>query len=143
MPFSTFGLMIRANRLRRDLMKPYYSRIGLTPLQISALVCIFDHPGRMQKEIAEDIGVSPTVLVGLLRFLEGKGLIACVRKNYNRRAIAVYSTEEGNKLVEIIRIDGERATSIALQGFSEEQITQLNDYLNRIVENCQTWQELH
>jgi len=120
-------------------MKPYYAKIGLTALQVSALVCIFDHPGRIQKEIAEDIGVSPTVLVGLVRSLEQKGLIACVRKNNNRRAISVYCTDEGVKLVEIIRCDGEKITAVALEGFTEEEVTRLRDYLSRIVDNFQAY----
>ena len=66
---SIIRLLIRVNRQRRDLMKPYYSAIGMTSFQVSTLACIADHPGRMQKEIAEDIGVSPTVMVGILRNL--------------------------------------------------------------------------
>ena len=134
---SIIRLLIRVNRQRRDLMKPYYSAIGMTSFQVSTLACIADHPGRMQKEIAEDIGVSPTVMVGILRNLEEKNLIECSRKANNRRAISVYLTEEGEKLMEIINVDVRKSAAIALYGFTPEEQDQLSTLLLRICDNLQ------
>ena len=134
---SIIRLLIRVNRQRRDLMKPYYSAIGMTSFQVSTLACIADHPGRMQKEIAEDIGVSPTVMVGILRNLEEKNLIECSRKANNRRAISVSLTEEGEKLMEIINVYVRKSAAIALYGFTPEEQDQLSTLLLRICDNLQ------
>jgi len=134
---SLMRLLIRVNRQRRNHMKPYYSEVGLTSLQISALFCISDHPGRMQKEIAEDIGVSPTVLVGILRNLEEKNLVECTRPKYNRRAISVFLTDVGMQLVDMISLVVRESDAKALNGFSPEELETLRSLLLRISDNLQ------
>lgn len=134
---SVMRLLIRVNRQRRDYLKPYYSEIGLTPFQISTLMCISDYPGRMQKEIAEDIGVAPTVMVGILRNLEEKNLVECCRKKNNRRAIAVSLTDVGMELVEMISLVVRKSEERALEGFSDEDLAVLKKLLQRVSENFQ------
>ena len=116
-------------------MKPTYASLSLTPLQISALRCIFDHPGRMQKEIAEDIGVSPPVLVGILRNLEERGYIESRRKADNRRAISVFATDKGSDIVAVLSDKASEVSAKALSGFSEDETEEFLSLLNRIMEN--------
>lgn len=135
MQTATFTLLIRVNRLRRKIMKPYYASLGLRGMQVSTLKATHDHPGLIQKELSEAVGVSPSVMVGILHKLEERGLLESRRSAQNRRIIQIFLTEEGEKLIEQMDEYGEKASAQFLMGLTDEEITTLNTLLQRVADN--------
>lgn len=75
------------------------AHLDLTPKQFVALEFIANNPTITQKEIAEHIGTTPTVLVNVLDVLSARGLIERVRSTVDRRRHSVRLTEKGEGLL--------------------------------------------
>lgn len=136
MQTPTFTLLIRVNRQRRKIMKPFYASLGLSSIQVSTLKAANDHPGLMQKELSEAVGVSPSVMVGILRNLEELQLLESRRSAENRRIIRIFLTDKGEKLLGQIQEYGDKASDQFLMGLTEEETNTLNTLLQRVADNC-------
>jgi len=90
---------LRANQLCTEMMEP----LQLTPKQFVALEFISKNPSISQKNIAENIGTAPTVMVGILDSLSKRGLVHRVRSQEDRRKHHVRLTPAGKGLLEEIR----------------------------------------
>ena len=133
---TTAALLIRVQRLRRNVMQEHYKNLGLTVMQTFALKFTVDHPGHMQKELAYELGIKPSALVSILNALEERGLIERSIDAKNRRITKISITEAGLALVnEIHKIDAQTSTLLCA-GFNELEIAQFNAYLMRVIENC-------
>ncbi len=135
MDSKIFSLLIRVNRQRRRVMTPLYISMGLSIIQVSTMRATHDHPGLMQKQLAEAVGVSPPAMVGILRGLEERGLLESRRNAKNRRIIQIYVTDEGEKLLEQIAEYGDKASDQFLMGMTEEEVATLCSLLQRISVN--------
>lgn len=91
--------------------------------------------GAIQKEIAFGCHIEPASLTSVLNGMEKKGLIKREMQNGNRRSQYVYMTEKGRKLSEIIKSQFEKIEDDALNGFSEDEVQQLLEYLKKIYIN--------
>ncbi|MEM7117434.1 MAG: MarR family transcriptional regulator [Chloroflexota bacterium] len=78
--------------------------IGLTPKQFVALEFIANNPNISQKEIAEHIGTTPTVLVNVLDVMTERDLLMRVRSLEDRRRHSVVLTEKGEALRKRVRV---------------------------------------
>ena len=67
--------------------------------------------------------------------MEKKGLIKREMQNGNRRSQYIYMTEKGRNLSEIIKSQFEKIEEDALNGFSEDEVQQLLEYLKKIYIN--------
>ena len=75
------------------------AELELTPKQFVALEFISKNQTITQKEIAEHIGTTPTVMVNVLDTLSDRGLIERVRSTVDRRRHSVTLTEAGEELL--------------------------------------------
>jgi DNA-binding MarR family transcriptional regulator len=92
---------LRVTQLCTEVMEP----IQLTPKQFIALEFISKNPCISQKNIAEHIGTSPAVMVGILDTLAERGLTRRVRARHDRREQFVQLTPAGkDSLGEIRRL---------------------------------------
>ena len=70
-----------------------------------------------------------------VNLLEEKGIVRCITDESNRRAVRLYLTEAGEKLIpEVVKIDKEWEEA-AFSGLSEEERKQAMTLLRRISEN--------
>ena len=97
------------------------SEIGLTPKQFVALEFIANNPSIMQKEIAEHIGTTPTVMVNVLDVLAKRGLIERVRSTVDRRRHSVKLTELGQEILPRVR---ESADNVEHALFTESNMSE-------------------
>lgn len=74
--------------------------IGLTPKQFVALEFISNNLEVSQRQIAEHIGTTPTVIVGILDVLTELGLVRRVQSAEDRRRHTVVVTAEGEAVRE-------------------------------------------
>jgi DNA-binding MarR family transcriptional regulator len=79
--------------------------LQLTPKQFIALEFISKNPCISQKNIAENIGTAPAVMVGILDTLSERGLLKRKRSPHDRREYFIQLTPKGlNMLTEIRRM---------------------------------------
>lgn len=107
--------------------------IGVGQLPILKLVCA--HEKLTQRQIAEQIRVTPATICGTLKRMERAGLVRRSAAEEDGRILYVSATDEGRlccrKALEAI--DGCYAKM--LDGFSEEERRLLRDFAHRIGEN--------
>ncbi len=73
--------------------------LNIRPTQIGVLSVIRENPGRKQAEICAALGIQRTNFVAIFDELERRGLAKRISAKNDRRAHALYLTEDGEKLV--------------------------------------------
>lgn len=123
----------------RKLLGAQLSQEKITLRQFEVLVTLANLPGcGSQTEIADALGIEPHTLAGVLKRMERDGLLARTSCDHDRRKNKVQPTPKAEEM-------WERATSISrairdevTQGFSQEELTLLHDFCNRLQTNVAT-----
>lgn len=108
---------------------------GLTLGQPKILDYLKDHDGAVQKDIASACHIEPASLTSVLNGMEKKNLIIRKMQKDNRRSLYVFLTENGREHANRIRSEFEKIEENALDGFTQEEKTMLEDYLLRVYQN--------
>jgi DNA-binding MarR family transcriptional regulator len=90
---------VAITQLCTEVMEP----LQLTPKQFVAMEFISKNPCISQKNIAENIGTAPAVMVGILDYLSKRKLLKRVRSPHDRREYYVQLTPKGMDMLEEIR----------------------------------------
>ena len=90
---------IAITQLCTEVMEP----LRLTPKQFVAMEFISKNPCISQKNIAENIGTAPAVMVGILDDLSKRGLLKRKRSPHDRREYYVQLTPKGLSMLAEIR----------------------------------------
>ena len=90
---------LEITQLCTEVMEP----LQLTPKQFVAMEFISKNPCISQKNIAENIGTAPAVMVGILDTLSGRGLLKRKRSPRDRREYYVHLTPKGIDMLEEIQ----------------------------------------
>ena len=89
------------------------------------------------RDIAKETGLSMPTLTRLLDRMEKAGLIRRMPDPADRRKVNIVLAEKTRELEKDYRDVSEAMNSIFMQGFSDQEITELQAYLERILENLQ------
>ena len=112
------------------------SAYNLTSSQLHVLFLLDRSGGEMtQKTLEEALGVSHPTVVGLVSRLEKQGFITTETDSDDRRHKKILPTEKALNLKEELsraRRENERKMT---SGFSDKELKQLNEYLQRIYAN--------
>jgi DNA-binding MarR family transcriptional regulator len=90
---------VAITQLCTEVMEP----LQLTPKQFVAMEFISKNPCISQKNIAENIGTAPPVMVGILDDLSKRGLLKRKRSPHDRREYYVQLTPKGLSMLAQIR----------------------------------------
>ena len=90
---------VEITQLCTEVMEP----LQLTPKQFVAMEFISKNPCISQKNIAENIGTAPAVMVGILDYLSKRDLLERKRSPHDRREFYVQLTPKGMDMLEEIR----------------------------------------
>jgi len=90
---------VAITQLCTEVMEP----LRLTPKQFVAMEFISKNPCISQKNIAENIGTAPAVMVGILDDLSKRGLLKRKRSPHDRREYYVQLTPKGMDMLDEIR----------------------------------------
>jgi MarR family transcriptional regulator, transcriptional regulator for hemolysin len=119
-------------RMLRNIFDRKVSDLGVTRSQWQMIVVVARKPGVTQRTIAEALEISEASAGRLIDRLCAEGLLERRERDDDRRARAVHITEKAEpllaKLAEIAEINEERL----FKGFSEEELDNLQDYLDRM-----------
>ena len=131
-------LIYDAHLAFKKRMAPQLMTYGLRPGNQRILAFLSNHPGCLQKDIAEYCDVDTSTLSTVLSRMEKKGFIEIKRFEKNKRSYSIYLTENGQKIADEAMTKLNATSNTALTGFSDKEITELNSYLSRIIENLKS-----
>ncbi len=134
------------------LTKQYQERI-LTRLLVKYGIDEFNGPqGRILyvlwnsnsisiQELAQQSGLANATLTSMLDRMEQKNLLHRTADPGDRRKIRILLTEQALGLREKYEAVTAAMTGITYQGFSEEEIKQLESYMERVLRNVQNFEK--
>jgi Transcriptional regulators len=118
---------VRINRKMKEL--------GLSAGQFFVLMVLADKQGITQDHLAGILLIDKGSIARAVNVLEEKGIVKRITDENNRRAVKLYLTETGNKLIpDVVKIDREWEEA-AFSGLSDEERKQAKLLLYRISEN--------
>ena len=88
-------------------------------------------------ELSRQTGLATTTLTSMLDRMETAGLVYRDRGDKDRRKIRIYLTEKAKGLEEDYNAVSEEMSRIYYKGFSDQEIEQLESYLERILKNVE------
>ena len=101
------------------------------------LYVLWEHENLTISDIARLTSMANTTLTSMLDRMESEDLVKRTRDNVNRRQIFISVTEKANKYREKYEQLSNEMNGIFYKGFSEAEITDFQDKLQRILENFQ------
>jgi DNA-binding MarR family transcriptional regulator len=111
------------------------------PGQASLLGCLLDQGSISQGELCRTLKVSAAAVAVSLRRLEQQGMILRLKNPSDLREKLLRLTPLGIQTAKDIRVAVDKVQSLAIQGFSNEELESLLSYLSRIVNNLNTFLE--
>ncbi len=127
----------QASRTGKQYSQREFDRagLGITVDQWVLLKIIEENESLSQSELAEKSLRDPASITRTLDILQRKNLVSREPIPENRRQYDVQLTEEGTEFVKanMNMVEAHRARSI--EGFSEEELTTLKSFLQRIQQN--------
>jgi MarR family transcriptional regulator for hemolysin len=136
-PKRTIGL--RLSTLARALRNNFdreVAALSVTRSQWAMIAVVAHRPGATQRLISETLEMSEASAGRLIDRLCADGLLERRERNDDRRARAIYISDAAEPLLGKLEEFAERVESRLLRGFSPEEITQLEEYLDRIATNA-------
>ena len=121
--------------LRRSIMRHMLSQYGLHPGQPEMLCYVQMHPGCLQRQIAEDAGVSAASIAASFKRMENAGLIRRRSDTADLRCKRVDITERGESAIQACMEETQRINHLMLWNLDDEEMTVLLRCLSKINQN--------
>jgi MarR family transcriptional regulator, organic hydroperoxide resistance regulator len=136
--FKELGkLLFNISRLHGTRADQLMDQIGLFRGQGMLLKYVARHDGLTHSEIAENLQISPAAVTKVIKRLEELDFLKRQPDPKDERVSRVFIQPEGCKVIEQIHEIFLQLDSSTFQGFSEEELDQLNSYLRRMEANLQ------
>lgn len=125
----------------RKMAEQGLSKTGIHRGQHHLLMYLAHHPDTSQTDIANCLKVSTATIAVAVKKLEKGGYINRVIDGKDNRFNKVMLTDKGQQVVEQSKVIMESLEAKMYEGFSEEEVLQLTNYLERIYKNLGTAME--
>lgn len=133
--------LICTNHMHRRIIERRVSKTGVPRSQHRLLMNLYFHSESSQRDLAEAFEVSTATIAGLVKKLEKNGYVAREMDQKDNRYNKVTLTDKGEEIVKSSKQIFEKADKELLQGFSTQEIQQLNTYWDRLIENINKMEE--
>ncbi len=114
-----------------------YSARGIKSGHTKVLRTLEEYGDCIQVEISRYCDITPATTVSLLNVMEKDGLIERHSVPQDRRAIRVCLTEKGRAQIAVLDELDETLSEMLLDGFSPEEATSFQNYLERMKQNIE------
>lgn len=104
------------------------------------LYVLWQEDGVPIKTIAERCGLAITSLTTMLERMEKSGLIIRQQDSGDKRKTLIFLTDKAKAMKEDYDAVSDRMSAIFYQGFTEEEIRNFEEHLERIRLNLEGWQ---
>lgn len=128
-------LLMHVCRLRGKTADQFMDKSNLYRGQGMLLMFISEHAGWTHSEIAEKLNISPAATTKVIKRLEKEGYLERRSDEHDERISRVFLQEEGQAIIEEIRKSFKRLDQKTFKGFSNEELENFQDYLDRILQN--------
>ena len=94
-------LYFNLNTLTREVNRLWdeaFSKIGLSPSHAYLMRAVFNAPGITQKNLADELKLSPSTVTRFIDTLAARGLLERMDNGDDGRESSIYPTKEGNKI---------------------------------------------
>ena len=133
----TIGLRLTVlARLLRNNFDRQVAGLHVTRSQWAMIAVVSRHPGATQRVIAEALEMSEASAGRLIDRLCADGLLERRDRDDDRRARAVYLTDAAEPLLGKLATIALDAEERMFMGFSDNELDQLQNYVDRIYGNC-------
>jgi DNA-binding MarR family transcriptional regulator len=105
------------------------AKVNLTPFQFRALVFALVQNNATTTDLADYVGVHPSVATGIVQKLVGRGYLARTADEEDRRIRRLSLTEDGREFIEGVVGAARAERRRQLDALSDEQLAQLGDIL--------------
>lgn len=122
-------------RLQRNSFDRKVAALNVTRSQWAMIAIVSRYPGSTQRTIAEYLEMSEASAGRLIDRLCADGLLERRDRRDDRRARAVYLTEKAGPLLTKLGAIAAESEQRMFNGFSDEEIQQLLNFMDRIYEN--------
>lgn len=122
-------------RMLRNNFDRQVSGLNVTRSQWAMIAVVARHPGETQRMIAEALEMSEASAGRLIDRLCADGLLERRDRDDDRRARAVYLTDKAEPLLARLADVAKDAEERMFKGFSNEDLEQLQNYVDRIYAN--------
>lgn len=136
---KTRNITVRLNVLARMLRNQFDRKVAdlnITRSQWAMIVVVARYPGATQRVIAETLEMSEASAGRLIDRLCAEGLLERRDREDDRRARAVYVTKAAEPLLTRLGEIAQEGDKVIFAGFSDEDLGQLQAYLDRIYANA-------
>ncbi|MBQ2756171.1 MAG: winged helix-turn-helix transcriptional regulator [Oscillospiraceae bacterium] len=130
-----FGRMDMIGLLRRLLCQKEFTKLGLYKGQLGILEYVIRNPGCGQKAVAEHMSVTAASIAKSTERMQRAGMLTKNVDEENLRCNRLYVTEKGEEVSKASREMFNKLDEKMFEGFSDEELGQLERYLERIIAN--------
>ena len=123
------------SRLQRNNFDRKVAALSVTRSQWAMIAVVSRNPGSTQRTIAEYLEMSEASAGRLIDRLCAEGLLERRERADDRRARAVYMTDEARPLLDQLGEIANESEERMFQGFSDGEVEQLRDFMDRIYDN--------
>ena len=114
-----------------------FKEYDLTKGQYLYLVRIYENPGIIQEKLAEMIKVDRTTAARAIKKLEINGFIEKKDDQENKKIKKLFPTEKGKNVYPFIKRENDYSNSVALEGFSDNEMDTIFNLLQRVRNNIE------
>lgn len=127
------GYMLR--RAQIAVFQDFFETVrahDISPAQYSVLTIIENNPGMSQTQVADALGIKKANFVAMIKALETRGLAERRATPADRRSFALYLTDRGNSLIEVLHAASDRHEAKIRAAIGEQTYRELFAPLGRI-----------
>lgn len=137
---ETVFKILRISRLHRKIVEHEIQQTGVYRSQHHMLMNLSRNPAASQTEIAQALEITPATVAVTLKKLEAGGYIKRSTCDDDNRFKQVEITKKGLDVVEQSHQIFSMVDEKMFDGFSEEELEQVNQYYNRMLKNLQVFE---
>lgn len=128
-------LFAKVGRAYMNHASKVFGEFGLHKSQPPILFHLSQNDGMSQKQLTENIGVSPASINTMIKRMERAGFVKRRRDTEDERISRVHLTQAGRQIITQVEALSEQLREVALAGFTDTEVDTLRAYLQRIFEN--------
>ena len=121
------------NMAKRQYQQQNQVKANKAGFQVLFILSMPEYPQPTMSFLAEEMGITKQQLTKLVNDLEAMGLVKRIHDERNRRQVYVTLTDDGRNEFEEIKQAMLECTVAGLKDFSEDELEQLGDCLERLI----------
>ena len=129
------GLFMEINRQYGMRCMHRVREMGVQQGQMPIIMIVYGHNGCSQKEIAEQMGVTPPTVNVSIQRLEKADIVCRKRDEKDQRIMRVYLTENGRRIVGEIKQQSRDVEKVMFSNFSDAELCLMRRFFEQILDN--------